>query len=297
MTKLCRHESGEIEMKTYVITGANSGLGFETAKRIAAKGHRVILACRSMEKGNAAAESIKNETGNENVEARRLDLASLSSVRSFAEGMKGIPVYALDNNAGISGMKSGITEDGYDIVFQSNHLGHFLLTNLLLPQIEDEGRILSISSDMHNPPYGELIWKGAEILANPTAEIMKQRYYYSKLCNLYFTYELCRRLRTKGSQITVSALNPGFMGDTNLAGGNMTKERIEQVRQTMPDRYGELPVSAEAASDILTDDCYLSLDAVYYDRSTNPANSSPLSYSEENAKELWDFSMKLCGLE
>ena len=146
-------------MKTYIITGANSGLGFETAKRIAKKGYRVILACRNMEKGSEAADAIKSETGNENIESRQLDLASLVSVRNFAEGLKDTAIYALDNNAGISGMKTGTTEDGYDIVFQSNHLGHFLLTNLLLPQIEDDGRILNISSDMHNPPYGELVWK------------------------------------------------------------------------------------------------------------------------------------------
>ena len=284
-------------MKTYIITGANSGLGFETAKRIAAKGHRVILACRNMQKGSVAAEAIKSETANENIEARWLDLASLSSVRSFVEELKDTAIYALDNNAGIAGMKEGMTEDGYDIVFQSNHLGHFLLTNLLLPQIEDNGRILNISSDMHNPPYGELVWKGVEILAHPTEEIMKQRYYYSKLCNLYFTYELCRRLREKGSHITVSALNPGFMGETNLAGGNMTKERIEQVKQTMPDRFGELSVSAQAAADILTDERYLSAEALYYDRSTNVAKSSPLSYSMENARELWDMSLKFTGLK
>lgn len=283
-------------MKTYIITGANSGLGLETAKRIAAKGHRVILACRNMEKGSAAADAIRSQTANGNVEVRQLDLASLSSVRTFAEELKDTAIYALDNNAGISGMRAGITEDGYDIVFQSNHLGHFLLTNLLLPQIEDNGRILNISSDMHNPPYGELVWKGAEILAHPTEEVMKQRYYYSKLCNLYFTYELSRRLCAKGSSITVSALNPGFMGETNLAGGSMTKERIEQVKQTMPDRFGELSVSAQAAADILTDDHYLSAEAVYYDRSTNAARSSSLSYSEENARELWDMSLRFAGL-
>jgi len=108
--------------------------------------------------------------------------------------------------------------------------------------------------------------------------------------------ELYRKLRAKGSCITVSALNPGFMGETNLAGGNMTKERVEQVKQTMPDRFGELSVSAQAAADILTDDRYLSAEAVYYDRSTNAAKSSPLSYSEEYARELWDASVNLSAL-
>ena len=284
-------------MKTFIITGGNSGLGFETARRIAEKGHKVILVCRNMERGNEAANKIMNETGNKNVYTEQLDLASLESVRAFADRMKDISIYGLDNNAGISGMKTGLTEDGFDIVFQSNYLGHFLLTNLLLDQIEDDGIILNISSDMHDPPFGELIWKGVDILAHPTGEILKQRYYYSKLSNLYFTYELNRILQNKGSHITVAALNPGFMGETNLAGGNMTKERIEQVKTTMPDRFGELAVSAKAAADILTDPTYRSSEAYYYDRSTNVAKSSDLSYSRANAKELWDKSLELTGLK
>lgn len=126
---------------------------------------------------------------------------------------------------------------------------------------------------------------------------MRERYYYSKLCNLYFIYELHRRLRAQGLHITVAALNPGFMGETNLAGGNMTPERIEQVRKTMPDRFGELAISAQAAAEILTGEGFLSPDeALYYDRSTRTAKSSPLSYSEENARELWTESEKLTGL-
>ena len=108
-------------------------------------------ACRNMEKGSEAADAIKSETGNVNIESRPLDLESFDSVRNFAKGLKGTAIYALDNNAEISGMKTGTTEDGYDIVFQSNHLGHFLLTNLLLPQIEHDGRILNISSDIIYP--------------------------------------------------------------------------------------------------------------------------------------------------
>ena len=283
--------------RTYVITGGNSGLGFETARKIAEKGYSVILACRNMEKGNEAAEKIIAETGNPSVRAEQLDLASLTSVRAFVKRLKGVPVYGLDNNAGVSGMKTGTTEDGYDVVFQSNHLGHFLLTNLLLEQIDDDGFILNISSDMHNPPYGELIWKGADILAHPSEEMMRERYYYSKLCNLYFTYELNRRLKAEGRHITVAALNPGFMGETNLAGGNMTKERIEQVKKMMPDRFGTVATSSTAACEILTEEKYKSEEALYYDRSTNTAKSSELSYSEENARELWDISRKLTEIQ
>lgn len=280
-------------MKTYIITGGNSGLGFETAKRIAKTDVRIILGCRSLEKGNAAVDAIVTETGNMNVEARVIDLASLSSVRNFVSSLGGMTIDGLDNNAGIAGMHTGITEDGFDVVFQSNHLGHFLLTNLLLPQMSDDARILNISSDMHNPPYAQLEWIGVERIAHPNDEVMKLRYYYSKLCNLYFTYELDRKLRQKSSGISVNALNPGFMGATNLAGGNMTQERIEQVKKTMPDRYGELPVSADAAADILTKDEYANVTGKYFDRSTRIARSSELSYSEKNAKELWRSSEEM----
>ena len=284
-------------MKTYIITGGNSGLGFETARIIADTEAKIILACRNMGKGQAAAERMIQETGNHNIEVQSLDLASLDSVRLFAERLRGITIDGIDNNAGVSGMHTGCTEDGMDVVFQSNYLGHFLLTNLLLPRIADHGRILNISSDMHDPPYESLVWKGVDILVHPKDCVMKQRYFYSKLCNLYFTYELDRRLRAKGSHIAVSALNPGFMDDTNLAGGRMTQEQIEEVRRTMPDRCGKLSVSAKAAADILTVPEYAVQAAKYYDRSTRVASSSDLSYDQGNAEELWEESLRLTGLK
>ncbi|MDO4680662.1 MAG: short-chain dehydrogenase [Aerococcus sp.] len=154
-----------------------------------------------------------------------------------------------------------------------------------------------ISSDMHNPPYFDLEWQGVENLVHLDAGMMDKRYYYSKLCNLYFTHKLNRQLQARGRSLTVSALNPGFMGDTNLAGGNMTPECIAEVKRTVPDRFGDLNASAQAATEILTKDVFISSDAKYYDRSIHVANSSTLSYSVENARELWDESMKLVGME
>ncbi len=286
-------------MKTYIITGGNSGLGYETAKRIALNNNEnhIILACRNLKKGNKTAREIKQLTTNNHIKVMKLDLCSLASVRCFVDEIikMNIKIDGIDNNAGISGSHIGLTDDGIDIIFQSNHLGHFLLTNLLLPYMKDNGRILNISSDMHNPPYDELIWKSAEILAFPTQALStdNSRYFYSKLCNLYFTYELNRRLKMKGSHITVSALNPGFMADTNLSQGKITKERIEEVKRTMPERYGELSVSAQATADILIKKEYEVSEARYYNRSTIPDKSSDLSYNEEHAKELWNLSLKL----
>ena len=124
-------------MRTVVITGGNSGLGFETAKKIAKdKEYRIILACRNPTKAEGAVRKIKEETGNDNILSMRLDTASLASVRKFAaeyEKQDVGKIYALLLNAGINGMHTGVTEDGMEIVFQTNHLGHFLLANLMLP--------------------------------------------------------------------------------------------------------------------------------------------------------------------
>lgn len=282
-------------MKTYIITGGNSGLGFETAKRIAETDAQIILACRNLEKGQAAAERIKQESSNPNIEVRQLDWASLTSVRAFADSVKGLSIDVLNNNAGLSGQHTGTTEDGFDVVFQSNYLGHFLLTLLLLPQMAEQGRILNISSDMHNPPFVNLEWRDLDSIIHPTEETVGLRYYFSKLFNLYFTYELDRQLRLQEKTISVNAFNPGFMADTNLAGGQMTPERAAHIKETMPDRYSELPLSADAIAELLTQEQFREISGKYFDRSTHIAQSSELSYNEKYAKELWETSLKLVG--
>ena len=145
-------------MKNVIITGANSGLGFETAKKIAMdKDCRVILACRNEEKAARAGADIVKATDNDQVVPMRLDTSSLSSVRAFvcAYIQKYGTVDVLINNAGISPMRgSGLTDEGFELVFATNYLGHFLLTQLLLPHFAPDGSIISVTSDMHNPPGG-----------------------------------------------------------------------------------------------------------------------------------------------
>ena len=287
-------------MRTVIITGGNSGLGFETAKKIAKdKGYRVILACRNPEKAEEAVRKIREETGNDSVLSMRLDTASLASVRAFAadyaeRGLGGI--YALLLNAGINGMHTGMTEDGMEIVFQTNHLGHFLLANLLLPYMEQDGKIFSTSSDMHDSPMGNMIWEGTETLAHPSEEGKQSRlrYSFSKLCNLYFVYELAERLKAEDSGIRVNAFNPGMM-QTNFA--PMDPARAAMVKLTMPKRFGDLGKSSDAYAELVMNDELASTSAHYYDRSTTAVKSSELSYNMENARELWDASERLCGLK
>ena len=272
-------------MKNVIITGGNSGLGYETALKVAKSSNdfNVILACRNLEKAEKAREKIIQESGNPNVDAKELDVSSLSSVRNFAENLDYDEIYALLCNAGISGESTGLSEDGVDIVFATNHLGHFLLTNLLLDKITD--RIFLTSSDMHDPPRG-IEWIGARNLAYPDKKLAKSpaRYSYSKLCNLYFVYELAPK-----TEISVNAFNPGMM-KTNL----MKTNRIstEFVKRTMPDRLGDLKTSSDAYAELVIKDD-LSESGAYFDRSTNTKKTSDLSYDTNNSKELWELSEKI----
>ena len=154
-------------MKTVIITGANTGLGFETAKHIARKGgYNIILACRNMEKAEAAKEQIIEDTGCQTVSPMLIDTSSLQSVRSFVEELKklNLKLDCLICNAGISPAHNGTTADGFELVFATNHIGHFLLVNLLLSYMSENGRIINVTSDMHNPPGG-LEWKDPDLLA------------------------------------------------------------------------------------------------------------------------------------
>jgi len=287
-------------MRNVVITGGNSGLGFKTAKKVAmSRDYRVVLACRDQQRAQRAAEEIMLITGNADVAAIPLDTASLASVRetatTYEDGDFG-EIYALLLNAGVSGQHGGLTEDGMDVVFQTNHLGYFLLANLLLPLIAENGRVFSTTSDMHDPPAGEMAWPGAEALAHPSGELARSRmrYSYSKLANIYFIHELAKSLEAEGSQVTANAFNPGMMM-TNFA--NVNKAQAAVVKRTMPHRFGDLAKSSDAYARLVVDDALAVTSGNYYDRSTTAVPSSDLSYDEDNARELWVESMRLCGLQ
>ncbi|MBU1803073.1 oxidoreductase [Nocardioides sp.] len=187
---------------TYVVTGANSGIGLEAAKKLAGAGGKVVLAVRDVEKGEAAAAQIPGETA-----VRRLDLADLASVHAFADAWDE-PITTLVNNAGIMMVAEGRTVDGFERQIGTNHLGHFALTNLLLPHVTD--RVVSVSSGLHNGPQVDLDNLDLEGAYKPT-----RAYQQSKLANLLFTAELQRRLAEAGSTLTAHAAHPGYSA-TNL---------------------------------------------------------------------------------
>jgi NAD(P)-dependent dehydrogenase (short-subunit alcohol dehydrogenase family) len=189
--------------RTAIVTGSNSGIGRAAAKALAEKGARVVLAVRNTDKGNTAAADMSGET-----EVRQLDLASLASVRAFAEAWEG-PIDLLINNAGIMVPPYSHTEDGFEMQFGTNHLGHFALTNLLLEHVT--GRVVTVASGAHrfgSIDFNDLNWERKPY--KPWAA-----YGQSKLANLLFTAELQRRLTEAGSDVLATAAHPGYAA-TNL---------------------------------------------------------------------------------
>ena len=192
-----------------LITGANTGIGLATARELAARGVHVFIACRSLEKGQAAVDDICHTTGNEKVEKLALDLGDFASIRACAQAFRArdLPLHLLINNAGLAGAK-GITQSGFELAFGTNHLGHFLFTQLLLDRIKSSApaRIVTVSSRAHIRVSG-IDWA---LLQRPTKSMTGiPEYGVSKLANLLFSAELGRRLA--GTGVTTYSLHPGVV--------------------------------------------------------------------------------------
>jgi NAD(P)-dependent dehydrogenase (short-subunit alcohol dehydrogenase family) len=184
--------------RTVVVTGANSGIGRAAAGRLAAAGAHVVLAVRTVEKGRIAAAAMSGST-----EVRELDLANLASVRAFADAYDG-PVDILINNAGVMALPLTRTADGFEMQFGTNHLGHFALTNLLLPRVTE--RVVTVASAAHRVgriDLDDLNWERRRY-------DRWRAYGQSKLANLLFTFELARRLAEAGSDVRATAAHPGW---------------------------------------------------------------------------------------
>ncbi|KAG5842724.1 hypothetical protein ANANG_G00180750 [Anguilla anguilla] len=198
-----------LDGKTVLITGANTGIGKETARDMAFRGARVVMACRDLARAEKAAAEIRGTTGNQNVAVRQLDLASLRSVRQFVGEYEASEdrLDILINNAGVMMCPKGLTEDGYETQLAVNHLGHFLLTILLLEKLKSSApsRVVTVSSIAHRG--GKIHFDDLCFEKTPYDSLVSYR--QSKLANVLFSRELARRM--KGTGVTSYALHPGVI--------------------------------------------------------------------------------------
>lgn len=276
-----------LDGRTIVVTGASAGVGRATASLLADKGARVILAVRNMEKGRAAASTMKGIT-----EVRRLDLADLSSVRAFASSFPGA-VDILINNAGISLPPFTRTADGFESQFGTNHLGHFALTNLLLPRIRD--RIVTVGSLGHR--IGRIDFADLNWHRRPYRPYVA--YTQSKLANHLFAFELQRLLTTAGSPVRSILTHPGIAAtDLMKAGTGGLRRRLERsslglVAHSAED--GALPTLYGVTAD-LPGGSYIGPARLMGMRGAPaPAKPSPRTRDRESARRLWEESERLTG--
>ncbi|MFD8965615.1 SDR family NAD(P)-dependent oxidoreductase [Streptomyces sp. NPDC059568] len=273
--------------RTVVVTGANSGLGAVTARELARAGAHTVLAVRDTAKGRAVADTLPGRT-----EVRALDLGDLDSVRAFAGGWSG-PLDILVNNAGVMPVTRETTADGFESAVGVNHLGHFALTNLLLPYITD--RIVTVSSGLARIGHIDL----ADLNWEHRAYRPMRAYGQSKLANLLFTQELDRRLTVSGSPVRSLAAHPGVAAtplDRHLTGfvGASTTFGYRFIAQKKVD-YGALPTLFAATED-LPGNTYIGPGGrsgeLPRTEKRRKADSDP-----GTARRLWDLSVALTGTD
>jgi NAD(P)-dependent dehydrogenase (short-subunit alcohol dehydrogenase family) len=274
--------------RTFVVTGANSGIGLAAVRELGRAGARVVLAVRDVSKGQDAASTIEGAT-----EVRQLDLADLASVRQFADSWDG-DIDVLVNNAGVMAVPEGHTKDGFEMQIGTNHLGPFALTNLLLPRIRD--RVVTVSSPAHRIgglDLDDLNWE--------RRRYQRWRAYgQSKLSNLLFTLELQRRLSEAGSDIRAVAAHPGYAA-TNLQ--SHTGSRLQNLFMAVGNKViaqsgemGALPTLYAATQDI-PGGSFVGPDG-FQEQRGHPklVGRSGAASDEDSARRLWELSEELTGV-
>ena len=282
-----------------VITGANTGLGLETAKALAARGATVVLAVRNLDKGKDAAASINADSPEADITIQQLDLSSLNSVRKADElRARHDRIDLLINNAGVMYTPKGTTADGFELQFGTNHLGHFALTGLLLDAVQrsESGRIVTLSSNEH---------KGGKIdfddLQKENSYSPRGAYQGSKLANAVFAVELDRRLRASGSSAISVFAHPGYSA-TNLQSTGPTG--VAKAAMAITNRVlaqsaerGALPTLYAATAPGVEGGDYYGPDGPGEFRGLpKKVEAIPAAYDPEDGRLLWEASEKLTGV-
>ncbi|NWY55104.1 RDH12 dehydrogenase, partial [Chionis minor] len=285
--------AARLEGKVAVVTGANTGIGKETARDLARRG-KVIIACRDIVKAEAAASEIRAETGNQQVIVKKLDLADTKSIREFAEKFlaEEKELHILINNAGVMLCPYSKTADGFEMHLGVNHLGHFLLTFLLLECLKQSApaRIVNVSSLAHHG--GRIRFHD---LHGEKSYNRGLAYCHSKLANVLFTRELARRLQGKSqrrAEFTANALHPGSV-HSELVRHSFVMTWLWKIFSFFlktPQEGAQTSVYCAVAEE---------LDSVtgQYFSDCQPAYVSPRGRDDETAKKLWNVSCELLGIQ
>lgn len=272
-----------------VITGANSGMGKATSIELARTGATVIMVCRDKKRGEAALKEVQNESGNHSVKLMICDLGSLKSIRAFCtefkENYQRLDV--LINNAGVILPGRHETTDGYELQFGVNHLGHFLLTNLLLDRIiaSAPARIINVSSGAHK--VGKIHFEDVNLKKNYQ---LWRAYGQSKLANILFTYKLAEKL--KGTGVTVNCLHPGAVA-TNM-GINRKTGFGTLITRILKPFFQTAEQGAATSIYLATSKEVEGITGKYFYRK-KPISSSKRSYDKDLADRLWTLSEEMTG--
>ena len=285
----------DLSGKTIIVTGGNSGIGYEAALELAGKGARVTLACRGREKAARAAESIRKVCPDSSVEPMRLDLASLASVREFTAAFadKHQTLDVLCNNAGVMALPYRKPEDGFEMQFGTNHLGHVAFTVQLLPSlVATEGsRVVNVWRNAQD--LGELNRADVQWTERPGKR--SASYSASKIANMLFTLELQRRLQDAGVSTIAAACHPGYTS-TNLQRNSWLLRWLNPILCMEP-WQGALPTLYAAVSRDVEGGGYYGPNGFRHLRGY-PAPDKPaeVSTDADAAKRLWELSEELTGV-
>ena len=299
MTKITRWNTENIpnqKGKVVVVTGSSSGIGYEAARVLVNKNAEVVIAVRNQQKGDAALNKIKSQNSNADVKVMLLDLANLKSIKTFADNYKKkyTKLDLLINNAGVMMPPYGKTKDGFELQFGTNHLGHFALTAHLFDLIRNtpNARIVNVSSSAHNwgnIDFNDLTWENRKYKTG-------RSYGDSKIANLYFTYELQKRLGVKNSNPIVTAAHPGWTA-TELQRHSGVFRFLNNFL-AMPIEQGTLPTLRAATDKNAKSGDYFGPDGFREMRGYPvKVESNELSQDKEIAKKLWSISEKLTGIK